>query len=204
MTLLTKEQADQVSEAISNAEQGTDAELVTVLAKQADDYHYIPTLWAALMALVSPGFMIFTPFWLDLVDIVLVQLAVFLIMALTLRIPAVMRLIIPTSVKRWRASNLARRQFLENNLHHTAGDTGLLIFVAETERYVEIIADRGISKYVDDSEWEQIVAEFTQSVKQGKTLDGFLTTIAKCGEILKLHVPATGDRNELPNHLIIL
>lgn len=204
MALLTESQAAQVADAISRVEEKTDAELVTVLAYQADSYHYIPTLWAALLALVSPGIVMFTPFWLDVKEVVLVQLIVFLAGAVMLRIPPVMRRIIPGRIKRWRASNLARRQFLENNLHHTAGETGVLIFVAETERYVEIIADRGISRHVDDSEWQNIVDEFTLRVKAGQTLDGFLVAVERCGELLAKHVPATAEKNELPNHMIIV
>jgi len=204
MTLLTDEQAQQVSDAIAEVERHTDAELVTVLARQADDYRYIPLLWAALAALVSPGLVLFLPFWLGVTEVLLIQLGVFLALALLLRVPPVLRRIIPPSVKRWRASNLARRMFLENNLHHTVGETGLLIFVAETERFVEIIADRGIDRVVDEARWQSIVDGFTACLHDGKTLDGFLAAVAGCGAILTEHVPATHDKDELPNHLIRL
>jgi putative membrane protein len=204
MTLLNADQAQQVAEAIAEVERHTDGELVTVLAHRADDYRYIPALWAALLALVSPGIVLFTPFWLDVTEVMMLQLAVFLVLAGLLRIPPVLRRIIPASVKRWRAANLARRAFLDNNLHHTTGETGLLIFVAETERYVEIIADRGISRFVDHAQWQAIVDEFTAAVHAGRTLEGFLDAIERCGNILTEHVPATHEKDELPNHLIIL
>ncbi len=204
MTLLTSADAQRVADAISRLEKDTDAELVLVLARQADDYHYIPSLWAALIALVSPGLVLFTPFWLDIPEVLLIQLIVFLAFALLLRIPPVMRRIIPTGVKQWRAANLARRQFLENNLHHTQGETGLLIFVSETERYVEIIADRGISREIGDEVWQTIVDDFTKRVRNGQTLEGFLEAVEQCGELLKEKFPATSEKNELPNHLVIL
>jgi putative membrane protein len=204
MALLTEAEAAQVADAIRVVETRTDAELITVLAGQADDYRYIPLLWAALVAMASPAVVLFTPFWIDVGEVLAVQLVVFLVMALILRAPPVLRRIIPGSVKRWRASNLARRQFLENNLHHTEGETGLLIFVSETERYVEIIADRGISSRISDEIWQGIVDEFTTLVGRGRTLEGFLTAIAKCGELLAQHVPATHDRDELPNRMILL
>ena len=204
MTLLTESEAAQVAEAILRVEKETDAELVAVLAPQADRYHYIPTLWAAMIALVSPAVVMATPFWLDVLEILALQLGVFFFLAVLLRFPPILRRIIPASVRTWRASNLARRQFLEQNLHHTSGETGLLIFVAETERYVEIIADRGISKHVDQADWQQIVDEFTTLVHKGKTLEGFLGAVNACGQLLKQHVPATHERNELPNHLILL
>jgi putative membrane protein len=204
MTLLTQSQASQVAAAIAQVEAQTDAELVTVLAKQADDYRYIPTLWAALLALVSPGIFLITPFWLDVLDLLLLQLTTFIVFALLLRIPIVLRRIIPKSVKQWRASNMARRCFLENNLHHTKGESGLLIFVAETEHYVEILADSGINKHIDANQWQSIVDEFTQKLHDKQTLSGFLGAISQCGEILIKHLPATEQKNELPDHLIII
>ena len=204
MTLLTQSQASEVAAAIAEVEAQTDAELVTVLAKQADDYRYIPTLWAALIALVSPGLFLITPFWLDVSDLLILQLVTFFVFALLLRIPVVLRRIIPKSVKRWRAANMARRCFLENNLHHTNRDSGLLIFVAETEHYVEILADRGVNKHIDAAQWQSIVDEFTAKLHDKQTLNGFLGAISKCGDILIEHLPATEQKNELPNHLIII
>lgn len=204
MALISQEQAEQIAAAIGRIERETDAELVAVLAKQADSYHYIPTLWAALLALISPGVMALTPFWLNVGDVVLVQLLVFLVMAIILRLPPVMRRIIPQQVKNWRAGNLARRQFLESNLHHTVGGTGVLIFVSETERYVEIIADQGINQHVSQADWQAIVDEFASLVRQGKTVEGLLASVERCGELLIKHVPATSEKNELPNHMVLI
>ena len=202
MALLSETEVQQVSSAIEKLEQSTDAELVTVLAGQSDDYHYIPTLWAALLAMISPGVVLFMPFWLGVSELLIIQAGVFIFFALILRMPFLLRHIIPKRVKHWRASNLARRQFLENNLHHTAGETGVLIFVSETERYVEIIADRGVAKFIDDEMFAAIVEKFSSQVKAGQTLEGFLEAIDACGTLLVEHVPATHQRNELPNHMI--
>ena len=49
-----------------------------------------------------------------------------------------------------------------------------------------------------------IVAAFTEQVRQGRTLEGFVTCIEACGELLKVHVPVTQVRNELPNRLVVL
>lgn len=204
MSLLNEAEQQQVSAAIKAVEQTTDAELVTVLARQSDDYFYIPTLWAAMIALFTPPLLSWTPLWLDSSDFLLVQLLTFVGLAVLLRWQPLMILLIPKSVRYWRASNMARRQFIENNLHHTRGDSGVLIFVSEAEHYVEIIADRGISQFVSDEQWQEIVGCFIAQVKAGETQQGFIDAIEKCGELLKEHVPATDQQNELPNHLIII
>jgi putative membrane protein len=204
MALLTEHEQRKVAEAIARVERDTDAELVTVLAARADDYVYIPLLWASLLALVLPGIVHYLTGWLTLHSLLLVQWSSFIVLCLVLRIPKITTHLIPRSVRHWRASNLARRQFLEQNLHHTVGSTGILIFVSEAERYVEILVDEGISSRLDNSHWDAIVAAFTRQVRQGQTLQGFVTCVEACGELLKVHVPVTHVRNELPNRLVIL
>ena len=204
MALLTEHEQRQVAEAIARVEKTTDAELVTVLAARADDYAYIPLLWASLIALVVPGVVHYLSGYLTMYTLLVAQWATFIVLCLVFRLPKVTTRLIPRSVRHWRASNLARRQFLEQNLHHTLGSTGVLIFVSEAERYVEILVDEGISKRLDDSNWDAIVQAFTQQVKQGQTLAGFIACVEACGELLKVHVPLTHARNELPNRLIVL
>ena len=204
MALLTEHEQRQVAEAIARVEKTTDAELVTVLAARADDYAYIPLLWASLIALVVPGVVHYLSGYLTMYTLLVAQWATFIVLCLVFRLPKVTTRLIPRSVRHWRASNLARRQFLEQNLHHTLGSTGVLIFVSEAERYVEIRVDEGISKRLDDSNWDAIVQAFTQQVKQGQTLAGFIACVEACGELLKVHVPVTQTRNELPNRLVVL
>ncbi|KRP46202.1 putative membrane protein [Pseudomonas libanensis] len=204
MALLTEHEQRQVAEAIARVEKTTDAELVTVLAARADDYAYIPLLWASLIALVVPGVVHYVSGYLTMYTLLLAQWATFIVLCLVFRLPKVTTRLIPRSVRHWRASNLARRQFLEQNLHHTVGSTGVLIFVSEAERYVEILVDDGISQRLDDSNWDAIVQAFTQQVKQGQTLAGFIACVEACGELLKVHVPVTQTRNELPNRLVVL
>ncbi|MDR9754802.1 TPM domain-containing protein [Pseudomonas sp. SZMC_28357] len=204
MALLTEHEQRQVAEAIARVEHETDAELVTVLAARADDYTYIPLLWASLLALVVPGVVHYLTGALTMHSLLLAQWLIFIVLCLVFRIPAITSHLIPRAVRHRRASNLARRQFLEQNLHHTVGSTGMLIFVCEAERYVEILVDEGISSRLDNSTWDAIVSAFTQQVKQGQTLQGFVNCIEACGELLKVHVPVTQARNELPNRLVVL
>lgn len=194
----------QVSQLIADIENHTDAELVAVLARQSDDYRYIPLLWASFIALVLPLPLLLSPLWLKIGDLVMLQWAGFLVLTLVFYIPALRIRLIPKSVRYFRASNMARRQFLENNLHHTHGATGVLLFVSEAERYVEIIADRGINQMVEQAQWQNLVDDFVIAVKAGKTQEGLVACITGCGTILKQHVPATHTKNELPNHLVML
>lgn len=204
MSLLNETQLERIAKAIDAVEKQTDAELVTVLARRADDYLYIPTLWAAMLALITPVIIDFTPLWLSGHDMLMIQWIVFIVLAIVLRFPPLMMRLVPKRVRYWRAANLARRQFLENNLHYTRGETGVLIFVSEAEHYVEIIADRGIDQHVPKEQWQDIVNAFTARVRAGQIEQGFVECINRCGEILTQHAPATEEKNELPNRMVVL
>jgi len=202
--MLTEAQQRQVADAIAAVERETDAELVTVLAQRADDYRPISLLWAAAIALLTPGALALTPLWLELWEVLALQWLLFLGLALLLRWPPLLMRLVPRRIREWRAANLARRQFLEQNLHHTRFDSGVLIFVSAAEHYVEILADRGINQHVTHEQWQAIVDSFTAAVKRGDTLRGFVDCVNACGELLKKHVPVTDQKNELPNHLVVL
>ena len=204
MALLTQEQKRQVEEAVTRAEQRTDAEIVTVLAPRADDYSYIPLLWASLIALVVPALVHFLNSNMTIYTLLMLQWAAFVFLSLVFRIPVLTTFLIPARVRHWRASNLARRQFLEQKLHHTQGRTGVLIFVSEAERYVEIIVDEGISQRLDNSDWGTIVSDFVRRVALGHTAEGFIACIDASAELLEKHVPKTQSRNQLPNRLVVL
>lgn len=202
--LLDKNAQDALAQAINAQEMRTDAELVTVLARQADDYRYVTLLWAALLSLLVPVALLFLPVWLTPFEALLLQWGVLLVLAVLFRLKPVQFRVVPRRLQRLRAASLARQAFLEQGLHRTRGGTGLLIFVSEAEHYVEILADQGIARHVDDSEWQTIVDAFIDRVKAGRVAEGFQECVASCGDKLATHVPATEQKNELPNHLIML
>lgn len=205
MTFLSENDRLRISEAIRRVEEKTDGEIVTVIARTADDYYYIPTLWAALCALFLPALVIAGGLQQTLLGSYGAQVVVFLLASVLFRIPAIKYRVIPKAVKRQRAARLAREQFLLRSLHHTEGRTGVLLFVSVAEHYVEVIADRGINATVSAGTWDWVVADFLARVKAGDVADGFIRAIEGIGSHLIEHFPARGENpNELPDRLIEL
>lgn len=204
MTILTQQQQREVAELVTNIERRTDAEFVVVLAHRSDNYNYIPLLWAAVLALLTPLLTLILPFWLSTFATAVTQFVVFAVLSLVFRIPAISIRLIPKTVRFGRAANMARRQFLENNLHYTRGETGVLLFISEAEHYVEIIADRGINNLVEKDQWKKLIDDFVQAVKSNQTHSGLLACVAGCGKILEEKVPLTQAKNELPNALVVI
>lgn len=117
-------------------------------------------------------------------------------------------------VKRWMLSQShmdqatrkrAENAFLEEEVFNTRHRTGIMIFVSFFEHEVMVIADRGISKVVEQKEWDRMVQKIIEKIRMGKVTDGIEAAILRCGEILleKGFVKSADDINELRDDLRI-
>jgi putative membrane protein len=203
--ILTESEKTAISEAIKNAESQSTGELVTVITKASDDYWFIPSLWAALVALLVPAVLILVDTWWNIDTVYTVQIGVFLGLVLLFRIPAFKFALVPKSTKHARASRVGREQFFMQDLQNTQGRTGILLFVSIAEHYVEVIADKGINDVVPAGTWDQVVSHFITRVKAGQYAEGFIDAINGCGDIMRNYFPATDiNPDELPDHLVEL
>jgi putative membrane protein len=78
-----------------------------------------------------------------------------------------------------------------------------MIFISFFEHEVIVMADRGISKVVDQALWDAIVADIVREIRAGKVVEGLIGGIARCGEILleKGFQKSDDDVNELRDDL---
>lgn len=204
MTLFSDTDRKRISRAIAAAEKKTSGEIVAVVAERSDDYYFIPMLWAALAALVAP-LPLFLFASLPAAQLYLCQLLIFALGAALALWPVTRLMLVPGAVKRARAHRHGMEQFLAQNLHTTKGRTGVLIFVSVAERFAEVIADEAIYEKVPSETWPALVRALTAKIRAGAAADGFVEAIGECGNILGEHFPpGASDRNELPDHLIVL
>lgn len=99
----------------------------------------------------------------------------------------------------------AENAFLEEEVFNTRHRTGIMIFISFFEHEVIVMADRGISKVVDQKEWDKIVAELIGHIRANQFVDGVVAGIKRCGEILleKGFHKTPDDVNELRDDLRI-
>ena len=97
----------------------------------------------------------------------------------------------------------AETLFLQEEVFNTRHRTGIMIFISFFEREVIVMADRGISKVVEQKEWDKIVQGIIQNIKKGKVIEGIESAVLRCGEILleKGFVKTADDVNELRDDL---
>jgi putative membrane protein len=200
--MISQADKQRVEAAIRAAETKTSGEIYCVIAQHASDYRLVPLAWASLIALVVPAPLIYLTLW-PAAAIYLVQLLVFIVVAIALSRPSIRFFLVPRRAKHERAHALAMRQFFAQGLHHTEQRTGVLIFASVAERYAEIVADAGINSKVTPDVWNKAVAALVEGIKDGRPGDGFVAAVEQCGAVLAEHFPpGVLNRDELPNRLV--
>lgn len=206
MIRFSEQDKARISAAIHEAEQATSGEFVAVVARASDHYIFLPLLWAAILALLVPGAFLLTGMSLSYAHLYDIQLLTFIALAMLFMFaPGLHLYLVPRSVKHSRASRLAKAQFYLQGVHMTSERSGVLLFVSLAERYVEIVADRGIHEKLGEAFWQNVVRNFVQQVRDGQVVDGFVAAVKACGEGMAKHYPlGADDRNELSDGLIEL
>ena len=203
MSKIDQATRDRIAAAIAKAEQGTRAEFVAAVARRSDDYRSGAYLAGAIAAFLA-GIMIWvlTP-WPGPGEVLSAEIIVFLLVVLLVVRTRAGLMLVPARRKRRMASRVARLLFLDRGLASTEEHCGVLFFVSQAERHVEIIADHGIDQTVEPGAWQQIVDGFTQAVKRGQFEQGFVGAIEALGVLLARHYPPEGENpNRIPDRLI--
>lgn len=99
----------------------------------------------------------------------------------------------------------AENAFLEEEVFNTRHRTGIMIFISFFEHEVIVLADRGISKVVEQKIWDKLVGDLVVAIRSGKVVEGLESSIKRCGEILleKGFYKTEDDTNELRDDLRI-
>ena len=99
----------------------------------------------------------------------------------------------------------AEALFAQLGVWDTERNSGVLIYVQLVDRRIEIVADRGISAKVEQSEWSAICHRMEQSFKRGQYAEGALEAIEAVTRLLARHFPPRGrNPNELPDKPVVL
>ena len=201
---LSSQDRQRISAAIRAAEAKTSGEIVCVLARRSADSTALPILIAALAALALPWFLIALTA-LPVQQILWLQLALFLCLAVLLCLPRVRVALLPPATRRAVAHRVAMEQFVLRGVGRTKDRTGVLIFVSLAERYARIIADDGIAQRVAQPAWQGAVDALIGHMREGRIADGFVEAVGRCSDVLASHFPrADADRDELPDRIYLI
>lgn len=179
--LLTEKGAEQVVQAVRNAEQKTAAEIIPLVVSKSSvvypefKYGYIFCCLAAFLT-VNPLFL----------------LVIYGLHKLNRKIQQ--------DYCRARAIE----EFSKLGLSNTSGQTGVLVMVSIQEKQVIILADKGIHDLIPLNTLDKIVNQLTPKIRTASLADGLEHALNQlgevCGEILPRH---KNDQNELNDRLVI-
>lgn len=203
---------ERIKSAVKTAEEKISGEIVPVFVERSGFYsiaNYRGALTAAALTFII---IIFIDRYIPSISIV-DPLFIFLIVVLAGLIGAMATSSLEF-LKRWMLTQThmdqatrkrAENAFLEEEVFNTRHRTGIMIFVSFFEHEVMVIADRGISKVVEQKEWDRMVQQIIEKIRMGKVTDGIEAAILRCGEILleKGFIKSPGDINELRDDLRI-
>jgi putative membrane protein len=120
-------------------------------------------------------------------------------------LPALKRVLISQSQFDIATRQRAETAFLQEEVFNTRHRTGIMIFISFFEHEVIVMSDRGISKVVEQKQWDKIVSDLIANIRDGKMVDGLEGAVKRCGAILleKGFHKTDDDVNELRDDLRI-
>jgi putative membrane protein len=213
---MTDEQRLRVRERVAAFEHATGVELVTALLPRCDDYPEIP--WKAfafgaaaatlvlLLAAALPGFGIDSrPQWsggLPLAPLASALAAGLVLAAAAAFVGPVARLFLSGTRAEAEARQAAQVLFLEHELFGTAGRTGVLLLVAQFERRVVLVADRGLRERLPPGVLDEVVAVVTAGLGRGSLEAAFAAGIDRLEALVReLGLAGGPAANVLPDAL---
>lgn len=217
--MLAADDYQRINEAVAAAESKTSAEIVPVVAAVSGRYDRpedIVGLWAAAVALAltwallpehaGPGDWGALPSWAHLVLLVLSVVIGFIVgAAVGAHVDWLRHLFTPTQQKRDEVVTRSRQVFFDSRVHHTAGRTGILIYVSLFERMAAVVADDAVVEKLGQSALDELREHLTAALRTTTLADAICDTIAAAAPRLAAVLPrAPGDVNELPNALVVL
>lgn len=202
----------RIKAAVHNAESKISGEIVPVIVGKSGHYtiaNYKASLLAASLAFVCiiffdryvPSLAVYDPLFIFFIVLVAGALGA----AASWSSDAVKRIMLTQAHMDSATRQRAETAFISEEVFNTAQRTGIMIFISFFEHEVIVMADKGISKVVEQKEWDKMVMNLTESIRKDKIVEGLENAIQRCGEILleKQFAISPDDKNELSDDLRI-
>jgi len=216
----TDQEKEIIRNAVHKAESKTSGEIATAVIKESDKYAIYELTFAVLIGFLYLVGLLF--FYNNIEEslknmmwdyssqylLMFYGLSTFLVITLIYIIanfPFIDRLIVPKKVMEEKVNQRAVRYFMESGVYRTKDRTGILIFISQLERRVELLADQGISEKIPQEKWDSIVQHIIAGIRSNQLIKHLGEAIEECGNLLSEHFPIQADDiNELKDDISIL
>jgi len=187
----------QIAATIREIESRSSAELVVEIRGRSGSYAHADHRLAALLAIVSLIVLVFMPFEVPPIAVILDPIAVYLAGLMFSRRSDPLRRLFTKSAERAQAVRTqAAALFHDRGIANTASETGILFYASLLERRIEVLADRGLLRRLVPHEWNAQLAD----LRDAHSLDpeSVIAALQRLGAMLARDVPVgEGDVDEL-------
>ena len=185
-------------------EAASDAEVVIAVRPQSGTYRDADLIAGITAALGTLAFQLFSPWEFELVWIFVETVVVGAAGALlSMRIPALRRLLTSEVRRREAVRTAAHALFHEKGIAGTTRRTGILIYMSLLERLAEVVPDSGVIARVEATAWARRVAAIQDVVAHGAAATTVAEAISALKPILAEKLPRTaGDVDELTDEMV--
>jgi len=203
-TFFSQDEQARIEAAVQAAEARTSGEIVPMVVDQSYDYPRAEILGGGLLSLALASTLSWafghSSLW---VFLPLFALGYVPFKLLIRNLPDLKRRLIHPDELTAEVEERAMLAFLDQGVHHTRDETGILILISLFEHRVHVLADRGINNVVPKETWDEIVQTVTAGIRSGQACDALCTAIGRCGDLLEGHIPRKhDDTDELPNLIL--
>jgi len=185
VTRLNPDERARIHAAITDAEARTRVHVAVSIVPASDRYLLYPVAWGAIAALVAGGVLAIGWQHLSSRDAFVIQAAVFVLLSLLFEWWPLRLMLVPKRVRRHRAQALAKAEFAARVLASAERKGGVLFFVALSERYAEILADRETHARIGAAAWERILGEYITAAKSGPIGEAVIAAVQACAAALQ-------------------
>jgi len=170
--LFSENERDRITAAIDEAEAQSGAEIVPYVAVRSNEYPAVRWRGGVLAALLAAGALTLLhttplPEWVPHLTVETVLAAVPVVGLLGSfaagTLPVLIRSLTPFSEMNQAVDRRAMKAFVEEEVFATRDRTGILLFVSLLEHRIEVLADAGIDRQVDETAW----ADVTKHIRRG-------------------------------------
>jgi putative membrane protein len=205
MRKLSEAERNAVVVAIREAEQGTSAEFVAVVARRIDRHHGVSfTLGLAAALLAGIAVASLDP-WASVWKALAAQCIAFAVVYLIADFTPLAARLAPRPVRAAKARRLAHLLFLDRGLAGLPAHNGVLLLVALAEQQVEIVADHAIERLAGGEAWSGVVRSFATGARTGEVGAALVAALMELGAIMARHFPPeAGQASRVPDRLIEL
>lgn len=190
-----------IEKAVEDAESGTSAEMVVVLARQSGSYRDIDVLGGAGVAALALLTILYIPWEINYHFVTFEVILAGVLGGLACRrLPATRRWLTSSARRARQVDQGAKVAFVDEEVSCTRDRSGVLVYLSGLEAELRILPDQGLLAHVPRAAFNELVHSFHHRPATSSPREGLEELLRKLGSILAGPCPRRGDdRNELSN-----